>query len=62
MNAPPNPSQGATPLPSAWAVLTGPGWPRTILLFLYYLGILIAMLVIYGRGDFTTAPFIYQGF
>lgn len=32
------------------------------LLFLYYLTILIALLLIYGRGDFQTAPFVYQGF
>ena len=35
---------------------------RATALFLYYLGIIIALLLIYGRGDFTTAPFIYQGF
>ena len=29
---------------------------RATALFLYYLGIIIALLVIYGRGDFTTAP------
>ena len=35
---------------------------RATALFLYYLGIIIALLLIYGRGDFTTAPFVYQGF
>jgi hypothetical protein len=35
---------------------------RATVLFLYYLGIIIALLLIYGRGDFTTAPFVYQGF
>ncbi len=35
---------------------------RASLLFLYYLGIIIALLLIYGRGDFKTAPFVYQGF
>ena len=38
------------------------GWKRSVALFLYYLLIIIALLLIYGRGDFTTAPFIYQGF
>ena len=35
---------------------------RATVLFLYYLGVIIALLLIYGRGDFTTAPFVYQGF
>lgn len=35
---------------------------RVAALFVYYLGITIALLLIYGRGDFTTAPFVYQGF
>ena len=35
---------------------------RATMLFLYYLGVIIALLLIYGRGDFTTAPFVYQGF
>ena len=38
------------------------GWPRSVALYLYYLGIIVALLLIYGRGDFTTAPFVYQGF
>ena len=37
-------------------------WLRATLLFLYYLGIIIGLLFIYGRGDFKTAPFVYQGF
>ena len=35
---------------------------RVTLLFLYYLTILVSLLLIYGRGDFETAPFVYQGF
>ena len=35
---------------------------RGVALFFYYLGIILALLLIYGRGDFTTAPFVYQGF
>ena len=38
------------------------GWKRSVLLFFYYLAIILALMLIYGRGDFTTAPFIYQGF
>ena len=38
------------------------GSRQTVLLFLYYLAILVSLLLIYGRGDFTTAPFVYQGF
>ena len=35
---------------------------QLILRMLYYLAILAALLVLYGRGDFSTPPFIYQGF
>ena len=38
------------------------GWKRSVALFFYYLAVIIALMLIYGRGDFTTAPFIYQGF
>ncbi len=38
------------------------GWKRTVALFCYYLAVIVALMLIYGRGDFTTAPFIYQGF
>ena len=33
-----------------------------VLLVLYYLAILVALIAIYGRGDFSTPPFVYQGF
>ena len=41
-----------------------PGGPRVraAVYFLYYLAIILALLWIYGRGDFVTAPFVYQGF
>ena len=41
-----------------------PVGPRThaVLRFFYYLAIIVALLWIYGRGDFVTAPFVYQGF
>jgi len=32
------------------------------LLVLYYLAIILALLFMYGRGDFSTPPFVYQGF
>jgi len=32
------------------------------LLVLYYLAIVLALIVMYGRGDFSTPPFVYQGF
>ena len=38
------------------------GWKRSLVLFFYYLAIIISLMLIYGRGDLTTPPFIYQGF
>jgi hypothetical protein len=35
---------------------------RVIALTLYYLAILVGLIVLYGRGDFSTPSFIYQGF
>lgn len=35
---------------------------RKILLFLYYVGIILALIALYGRGDFSTPPFVYQEF
>lgn len=32
------------------------------LLTLYYLGVLLALLVMYGRGNFETPEFVYQEF
>ncbi len=37
-------------------------WVRLTVLVVYYLAILIILLIMYGRGDFSTPPFIYQGF
>ncbi|MES2572596.1 MAG: teichoic acid D-Ala incorporation-associated protein DltX [Verrucomicrobiota bacterium] len=45
-----------------------PAWldahPRTrvALLTFYYLGIIAGLLLLYGRGDFSTPTFVYQGF
>jgi hypothetical protein len=33
-----------------------------VLLILYYLAVILALIAIYGRGDFRTPPFLYQGF
>jgi hypothetical protein len=33
-----------------------------LLLILYYLVVILALIAIYGRGDFRTPPFVYQGF
>ena len=35
---------------------------RFVVLTAYYLGILAGLLALYGRGDFSTPPFIYQYF
>jgi hypothetical protein len=37
-------------------------WVRFAGLTLYYLGILWGLIAMYGRGDFSTPPFIYQNF
>jgi len=33
-----------------------------VLLVLYYFAIVVVLIVMYGRGDFSTSPFVYQGF
>ena len=37
-------------------------WARVTVLTLYYLAILLGLVLMYGKGDFSTPPFIYQGF
>jgi len=37
-------------------------WVRGILLLLYYLAIILGLILMYGKGDFSTPKFIYQGF
>ncbi len=32
------------------------------LLILYYLAVILILIAMYGRGDFRTPPFVYQGF
>ena len=33
-----------------------------VLLVLYYFAIVVALILMYGRGDFCTPPFVYQAF
>ncbi len=35
---------------------------RVVLLTAYYLAIIAGLVAIYGRGDFSTPPFVYQEF
>lgn len=35
---------------------------RQTLLVFYYLGIIAGLIYLYGRGDLSTPPFVYQGF
>ncbi len=35
---------------------------RVIALTLYYLAIILGLILLYGKGDFSTPSFIYQGF
>ncbi|PYK64785.1 MAG: teichoic acid D-Ala incorporation-associated protein DltX [Verrucomicrobia bacterium] len=35
---------------------------RRLLLILYYFAVIVVLIVMYGRGDFSTPPFVYQGF
>ena len=35
---------------------------RFVVLTAYYLGILVGLVALYGKGDFSTPPFVYQNF
>ena len=35
---------------------------RFIALTVYYLAVIVALILLYGRGDFSTPPFVYQDF
>jgi D-Ala-teichoic acid biosynthesis protein len=37
-------------------------WVRFVTLTIYYLGILAGLVALYGQGDFSTPPFVYQNF
>jgi hypothetical protein len=36
--------------------------PRQLATMLYYVAVLLGLLVLYGRGEFSPAGFIYQAF
>jgi hypothetical protein len=44
------------------AIVGGNRWVRLISLTIYYVGILLGLILLYGRGDFSTPPFVYQRF
>ncbi len=48
-------------MPSITALYHNPTL-RVIALTLYYLAIILGLILLYGRGDFSTPPFVYQGF
>jgi len=33
-----------------------------VLLIIYYVAVILVLIAMYGRGDFSTPPFVYQGF
>jgi hypothetical protein len=35
---------------------------KRMALFCYYLAIILTLVLMYGRGDFSTPPFVYQEF
>jgi len=35
---------------------------RQLFLILYYFAVIVGLILMYGRGDFSTPPFVYQGF
>jgi hypothetical protein len=35
---------------------------RFVVLTLYYMGILAGLVALYGAGEFSTPPFVYQNF
>ena len=42
--------------------MTSVGWMRVLTMTAYYLAVLLGLLVLWGRGDLSTAGFIYQAF
>jgi hypothetical protein len=45
-----------------WSNRFAQPWVRFVTLTIYYLGILVALVALYGQGNFSTPPFIYQNF
>ncbi|NBV86904.1 MAG: teichoic acid D-Ala incorporation-associated protein DltX [Verrucomicrobia bacterium] len=44
------------------SLFTGRPALKRLALFLYYLALLLTLIHMYGRGDFSTPPFVYQEF
>ena len=45
-----------------WSKRLAHPWLRFLALTIYYLGILVTLVALYGQGNFSTPPFIYQNF
>lgn len=37
-------------------------WIRTAFWLIFYLAVIAGLIALYGKGDFSTPSFIYQGF
>jgi hypothetical protein len=37
-------------------------WSHVLLLSLYYCAIIVGLVLLYGKGQFTAIKFVYQGF
>ena len=44
------------------ATLSATSGARLVALTCYYLAIIVGLIIMYGKGDFSTPGFIYQGF
>ena len=49
-------------LRSIGLTVLGSPWGRGALLTLYYLLIVVGLILLYGKGDFSTPGFVYQQF
>ncbi len=49
------------PRPRLETILSRP-WLRVVALALFYIAILVGLILLYGKGNFSTPGFIYQGF
>lgn len=52
----------SVPWPEALRAAAASPWLTAAARTLYYLAILLGLIALYGRGDFSTPPFVYQGF
>ena len=62
MNADESASPEIQKLTKAVLALVADPRVRLVALTVYYLAILLGLVLLYGRGDFSTPPFVYQGF